>query len=172
MTKLFKTLFLMSCLAVMSACATFYTGEITDLAASEEKEITAANGDAVNVRVDIFARDTTEERTYEEPKRIGVRYISQITYTYPDGTVIRENVPSGDYTTQNGRLRLRSYQPRGENAEDKSGAHTVENALRSAWTRANERLGVRKNLHGDPLPNIHPETSVDAMLSAVDAATN
>lgn len=168
MTRLFTTLFLMGCLAVISACTTVYTGEITDFAASEEKEIIDANGDAVNVRVDVFARDTIRKLSNDDTRRLGVRYVSQITYTYPDGTVVRENVPSGKYTSKDGKITLSAFQT--NNTERKAGDIDVAGALTRAWARADARL--RGNGTGDHLPKITPTASVDAMLGAIDAVTN
>lgn len=170
MIKLFKTLFLMGCLAMLTACTTIYTGEITDLAASEEKEITTPNGDVVTTKVDVFARNTVYKRSGEDPRDIGVRYVSQITYTYPDGTVVRENVPTGNYIEEDNKITFRSVQKNGEVAVKKSGDATVEDALASAWSRANVRLMSPST--GIYLPSITPTTSIDAMLSAVDAVTN
>lgn len=170
MTKLFKTLFLMGCLAVITACTTVYTGEITDLAASEEKEITDANGDTINVRVDVFARDTIYEPGTDATRDLGVRYVSQITYTYPNGAVVRENVPTGDYASEDGKITFTSHQSKDENAEDKGGDRNVAGALTRAWSRVNARL--LGNGTGGHLPKITPTASVDAMLGAIDAVTN
>ncbi len=170
MHRLIKTLFLMGGLALMSACTTIYTGEITDLTASEQKDITTPNGDIVNTKVDVFARNTVHKRSGEDPRDIGVRYVSQITYTYPDGTVVRENIPTGDYIKKDNKITFRSVQKNGEVAVKKSGAATVEEALASAWSRANARL--LSSATGRYLPSITPTSSIDAMLSAVDAVTN
>lgn len=170
MIKLVKTLFLMGCLAMLTACTTVYTGEITDLAASEEKEITTPNGDVVTTKVDVFTRNTVRKRSGADPSDVGVRYITQISYTYPDGTVVRENIPTGDYVEEDNKIHFSTRQNNGVTSEHNAGYATVEDALASAWSRANLRLqGPSTERY---LPGITPTTSIDAMLSAVDAVTN
>lgn len=159
MPSFLKTVFLLGCLTLISACSTVYTGEVTDMAASEERQMVAADGQGVSVVVDVFARDTTKKKSGHEPLHLGTRYVSQITYTFEDGTQKRESVPAGDFKERGNSV--------GFTSERGSGSKTVEHALEQAWIQVGQRLSGHL-----PFSSIYPAASADAMLGAVDAVTN
>ena len=171
-----RVFLLLMVMSLLSACASTYSGEVTEMALSEERRSTDANGNPITVRVDVWGRETYRSAQALDRRYEGLSYFNIVTVTDAEGNVVsQETIPRGTFDTKIDGTRVfgSSSTENEEPGYAAAGYTTPERAMAAAWSV----LGIGEDAIIPPasppvLSDVTPSAGTDAMLGAIDTATN